>query len=332
MLRIILFPFSLLFGAITFVRNKLYDWNCIPSLQYDDIYVISVGNITVGGTGKTPFVEYLVRSISKKFRVAVLSRGYKRTTKGFRFVDGDASPAESGDEPFQIKRKFPDIAVAVDANRIRGIANIRKAYPDTQVILLDDAFQYRKIKPNLSILLADYSRPLYRDSMLPGGRLRECSCFAKRADIMTITKSPKEMTISEQQEIERQYARIFPQKLFFTAIRYGDPLPVFFNDNLILTVQLKQYNILLITGIAKPKPFENYVRQYAASLQTITFPDHHAFSERDISRIDETWNSILSSNKILLTTEKDAVRLQQMKIPEAMAKCSYYIPIEIFFL
>jgi len=332
MLRILLFPFSLLFGVITYVRNKLYDWNCIPSLQYDDIYVISVGNITVGGTGKTPFVEYLVRSISKKYSVAVLSRGYKRTTKGFRFVNSDDNPDKTGDEPYQIKRKFPNIVVAVDANRIRGIANIRKMYPEMQVILLDDAFQYRKIKPNLSIILADYNRPLYRDSMLPGARLREWPCFAKRAEVMVISKSPKELTLSEQQEIQQQYARIFPHQLFFTTIRYGDPLAVFSADQSLLTGDFEQYDILLLTGIANPKPFEDYIRKFAASVQTINFPDHHAFSEKDISRIILIWNRIQSSNKILLTTEKDAVRLQQMKIPEELAKYSYYVPIEIIFL
>ena len=205
----------------------MYDWKCIPSVQFDDIYVISVGNITVGGTGKTPFVEYLARHLSQDFKMAVLSRGYKRTTKGFRFVNIDATPGETGDEPYQIKRKFPGIVVAVDSDRINGIAGIRKAYPDTQVILLDDAFQYRKIKPNLSILLADYHRPLYRDSMLPGGLLREWTSFAKRADIMVVTKSPAEITSEERKEIEQRYARIFPHELFFSTIDYGELHPVF---------------------------------------------------------------------------------------------------------
>ena len=327
MIRILLFPFSFLFGFITFVRNKLYDWKFIPSVQYDDIYLVSVGNITVGGTGKTPFVEYLVRSLLQKYSVAVLSRGYKRATKGFRFADSNASPSEVGDEPYQIKRKFPDIVVAVDADRVRGIVQIRKIYPDTQVILLDDAFQYRRIKPNLSILLADYSRPLYRDSMLPGGRLREWACFAKRADVMVITKSPAEISSEERKEIEQRYARIFPHKLFFSTIDYGELHPIFSVGKSLSTGELKQYDVLLVTGIANPKPFETFIRKCAASVQAINFPDHHAFSERDIIRIVGRWDTIRSDNKLLITTEKDAVRLQEAKIPEMIANCSYYVPI-----
>jgi len=310
----------------------LYDWNFIQSLQYDDVYVISIGNITVGGTGKTPFVEYLVQTLSKKYRVAVLSRGYKRKTKGFRLVDSNTTVDEAGDESYQIKQKFPHIVVAVDVDRIRGIANIRKKYPDVQVILLDDAFQYRKINSNLSILLADYNRPLYCDSMLPGGRLREWSCFAQRADVMIVTKSPIDMSIGKQQEIEQSYARIFPRKIFFTSIKYGEPLPVFSNEKIIFSGDIKQYDVLLITGIANPKPFEDHVSQQAASVKTINYADHHAFTEKDINHIATVWNSILSSNKILLTTEKDAVRLLQMKVPEAIAKCSFYVPIEFFFV
>ena len=331
MIRILLFPVSFLFGIITFVRNKLYDWKWFPSVQYDDIYVISVGNITVGGTGKTPFVEYLARRLSQNYRVAVLSRGYKRATKEFRMVDSKATPAEVGDEPYQIKQKFPNIIVAVDTDRVRGIFQIRKFHPDTQVILLDDAFQYRKIKPNFSILLADYNRPLYRDSMLPGGRLREWTCFAKRADVMVVTKSPAEITPDEQRNIQQKYARIFPHDIFFSSIGYGEPTAVFPNGKSLSTGELRQLNVLLVTGIANPKPFEAYILQHAKSVQTITFPDHHAFSEKDIAQISEKWNTILSDKKILLTTEKDAVRLQQTNMPDTNATNSYYVPIEVKF-
>ena len=328
-LSIFLFPFSLLYGVVTCVRNKLYDWKCIPSVQYFDIYVISVGNITVGGTGKTPFVEYLVRSLSQDYRVAVLSRGYKRKTKGFHFVDVNSTPDKAGDEPCQIKWKFPDIAVAVDADRIRGIAAIRKKFPDTQIIILDDAFQYRRIKPDLSILLADYNRPLYRDGMLPGGRLREWACFAKRADVMVITKSPAGITHDVQQEMRRRYARIFPNDIFFSAIKYGEPIAMFPNSEKLSTDELKQCDVLLITGIANPKPLEFFLSQNSVSIQTITFSDHHAFSEKDITQMVKRWNGIISTNKLLITTEKDAVRLQQMTIPEEIQKYSYYVPIEL---
>ena len=333
MTRFLLSPFSFLFGIITFVRNRLYDWKCIPSVQYNDIFVISVGNITVGGTGKTPFVEYLIRILSQNYRVAVLSRGYKRTTKGFKFVDSHLSPGEAGDEPYQIKRKFPNIVVAVDADRIRGIAQIRMTYPDIQIVLLDDAFQYRRIRPNLSILLADYHRPLYRDSMLPGGRLREWACFAKRADMMVVTKSPAKLTIEEQRNIQQRYVRIFPHDIFFASIGYGEPVAVFSNNESLSFSDLFQYDVLLVTGIAQPKPFEVCIRQSATSVQTMTFPDHHSFSEKDIKTIFDHWENLSSAetSKILLTTEKDAVRLQQMKIPEAIAKRCYYVPVEVVF-
>ena len=327
MLRFLLFPFSFLFGVITFIRNKLYDWKCIPSVQYDDIFVISVGNITVGGTGKTPFTEYLIRALSQKYRVAVLSHGYKRTTKGFRFVDGNSTPAETGDESYLIKRKFPEIVVAVDADKVNGIARIRNTWHDTQIVLLDDAFQYRRIRPNLSILLADYNRPMYRDGMLPGGRLREWRRFAKRADIMIITKSPINITHDEKQNIKQQYSRIFPHEIFFTSIGYCEPLALFTAGKPLSTGDLKQHDVLLVTGIANPKPFETYICQYAASVQTLIFPDHHTFSENDIISITEK----LNDNRILLTTEKDAVRLQKMKVTETMAKRSYYMPIDVKF-
>ena len=328
MLRFILFPFSFIFGVITFIRNMLYDWKFVPSVQYGDIFVISVGNITVGGTGKTPFTEYLVRALSQKYCVAVLSHGYKRKTKGFRLVENNATPAETGDESYLVKRKFPEITVAVDADKVNGIARIREAFPDTQVIILDDAFQYRRIRPNLSILLADCNRPMYSDGIMPGGRLREWRCFAKRADIMIITKAPAGMTAGEKQNIQRRYARIFPNDIFFSSIGYGEPLALFPAGKPLSTADLAKHDVLLVTGIASPKPFEDYIRQHAASVQTAIFPDHHAFSENDIIRIAEK----LNDNKILITTEKDAIRLQHVKTPETVEKCSYYVPIEINFV
>ena len=330
MLRILLFPFSLLFGIITFARNKLYDWKILQSVRYDDIFVISVGNITVGGTGKTPFVEYLLRKLSKDYRVAVLSHGYKRASKGFMFVGANVSPAETGDESYQIKRKFPEIVVAVDSSKVNGIAQIRNAFPDTQIILLDDAFQHRRICPNLSILLADYNRPMYRDGMLPGGRLREWSLFAKRANILVVTKSPAGLSSEEQQKIKQRYARIFHHEIFFATVKYCEPQAMFQNTKSLSTAEIKQYDVLLVTGIAKPKPLENYIRLHAASVKTVAFPDHHAFSEKDVKNISNKMAS--PENRILVTTEKDAVRLQQMTIPETMAEKCYYLPIEVNIL
>ena len=325
MLHVLLLPFSVLFGVITFVRNKLYDWSVFPSVYYDDVFVISVGNITVGGTGKTPYIEYLLRLLSQVHRVAVVSRGYKRKTKGFRFVESVDIPADTGDEPYQIKRKFPNVVVAVDADRVRAIAHIRKIRPDIKIILLDDAFQYRRIRPNLSILLADYNRPMYSDRLLPAGRLREYNCFAKRADIMVVTKSPPNISIEKRQEITQLYKRVFSNELYFTSVSYGELQPLFPATKHLLTKTLKHYNVLLVTGIAYPKPFEDYINAIAASVQTINFSDHHNFSEKDILLMFEKWDSIKSSKKVLITTEKDAVRLHQAYILQDFA---YYIPVE----
>jgi tetraacyldisaccharide 4'-kinase len=291
-----------------------------------------VGNITVGGTGKTPFVEYLVRALSPDYRVAVLSRGYRRTTKGFRLANAYSTPGEIGDEPCQIKRKYPHLIVAVDADRVAGIARIREAHPDVRIVLLDDAFQYRRIRPNCSILLADYHRPLYRDSVLPWGRLREWACFARRADVMVITKSPADIADDEQQRIAARYARIFPHPLFFAAIGYGHLLPVFAGGAPFMEGNLRRCNVLLVTGIAQPKPLEACMRQCAASVHTVVFPDHHAFAENDIAAIARRWNAKPPTNKILITTEKDAVRLQHTAFPDALAARSYYIPVEVNFI
>lgn len=332
LLRILLFPFSLLYGLVTFVRNKLYDWKFLSSVSYKDICVISIGNITVGGTGKTPHVEYLIRLLSPEYQIAVLSRGYKRKTNGFLLVETSSTVDEVGDEPYQMKQKFPTIVMAVNVDRIKGIRKIQEIYPDIQVILLDDAFQYRKIKPTLSILLADYNRPLYRDTMLPAGRLREYACSAKRADMMVITKSPINLSTEEQHDILRHDAKAFPHEPYFTTIAYGELCPVFPASQHLPIPHLKQYDVLLVAGIAYPKPLEQYLRSLANSVQTMIFPDHHAFSKKDIQHIFDQWENISSAYKLIITTEKDATRLQKMKAPIEMQQVSYYLPIEIGFL
>ena len=329
---ILLFPFSLIYGIITYMRNKLYDWKIFKSIRYDGLIVVSVGNITVGGTGKTPFVEYIIRKTGQNYRTAVLSRGYKRSSKGFVLAHDNSTPRDLGDEPYQIKRKFPELVVAVDTNRLRGIEQIRRLYPDTQVVVLDDAFQYRKIRPDLSILLADYNRPLYRDSMLPGGKLREWKCFAKRADILVITKTPAEINPAEQSDIIFNYSSIFPKKKHFATLSYGEPIELFTTGKSLSTADIRHCDVVMICGIANPKPFEEYIRKNAASTLLMRYPDHHAFSEKDIEKIINTFNSIESSDKKILTTEKDAVRLQQMTIPATIAECCFYIPIEINIL
>jgi tetraacyldisaccharide 4'-kinase len=296
----------------------------------DGVKVVSVGNITVGGTGKTPHIEYLIRTLSQQYRIAVLSRGYKRKTKGFVLADTSSTAQDVGDEPCQIKQKFPDLTVAVDADRVHGVQTLKERFPDLQLVLLDDAFQHRHIVPSYSILLADYHRPLYRDGMLPGGRLREWACFAQRADILVISKTPNHITSEEQQVIRNRYARIFGKKILFTSIKYGNPQPVFQKTLPFTEYITSQPAILLITGIASPKPLENHVHTLSPNVQHLIFPDHHNYVQNDIRKIAEKWQQLpAASAKYILTTEKDAMRLRTMPIPDEMQEVLFYVPIEI---
>jgi tetraacyldisaccharide 4'-kinase len=290
--------------------------------------VISVGNITVGGTGKTPHVEYLIQLLSEEYKVAVLSRGYKRKTKGFVLADINSTSLDIGDEPCQIKRKYPHIPVAVDANRVEGIKKLKEIHPGLQIILLDDAFQYRKIIPTLSFLLTDYHRPLYRDDMLPGGRMREWASSAKRADIMIVTKSPPKISEEEQFVIKHHYSQISPKEIYFTNITYGLPQPIYPGNRITTS---GKYAVLLVTGIAAPKPLEIHISSYTGNMHVMTYPDHHSYTEKDIRDITEKWQGLNVPEKLLLTTEKDAVRLRTMDIPEPIKAHMYYIPITIGF-
>ncbi|MDR1667255.1 MAG: tetraacyldisaccharide 4'-kinase [Bacteroidales bacterium] len=331
--RFILWPFSLLYGMVAAARNKCYDWGWLPSIRFDDVKVVCVGNITAGGTGKTPHVEYLIRTLSPSFRLAVLSRGYKRKTNGFVLATATSTARDIGDEPCQIKRKYQNLTVAVDADRVHGIRQLKTLDPSLEIILLDDAFQHRRVIPSFSILLADYRRPLFRDGMLPGGRMREWACFAGRADVLVITKLPAGATAEERERIRRQYARIFPKEILFSTIRYGTPEPVFQDVPPLSALQLSEACVLLLTGIARPQPLEDHVRSIAACVQAVTFGDHHDYSQADIGMIMKKWEQWQTAGrKYILTTEKDAMRLQMMNVPDAMQKALYYIPVEVAFL
>jgi tetraacyldisaccharide 4'-kinase len=277
-------------------------------------------------------VEYLADLLADKYKTAILSRGYKRKTKQFRFVEPFSLPGEVGDEPLQIKRKFPQTTVAVDIDRLSGIRKLLDAAPETGVFLLDDAFQYRRVKPSVSVLLCDYHRPMYRDSVLPGGRLREWPTSAKRADVMIVTKTPQETDEKEQNEIRKRYARIFHGKIFFSGISYGDPLPVFATEGKSLSMNdLKSRHILLITGIARPEPFVQYIAGYSTVSHHLAFPDHHFFTDEDMRKIRKTWDNMPSPDKLLITTEKDAVRLGIFNLPASITGHSYYIPVTVRF-
>lgn len=316
LLRKLLFPFAILYGFITSLRNYLYDKGILKSYSFD-IPVIAVGNLSVGGTGKTPQIEYLIRLLSPNYKVATLSRGYKRKSEGFILADAATTAEILGDEPFQYFKKFPDIQVAVDADRKNGIEQLLNQKSRPEIILLDDAFQHRKVKAGFSILLTSYEDLFCDDFMLPTGNLRESRNGAKRANLIIVTKCPLDITELEQQNIKNKLAVDLP--IYFSSIDYDDKV---YNDNESLAVSdLKLTPKMLLAGIAKPKPFFDYLQ--TDKDEVMTFSDHHHFSESDILNIKSQ-----AIDKIIVTTEKDFVRLDA----KILRKQLFYLPIKSKFL
>ena len=314
-LRKILFPLAFLYWLITFIRNWLYDKGIFKSFSFD-IPIIAVGNLSVGGTGKTPQIEYLIRLLSDNYKVAVLSRGYKRTTKGFILADENASASSIGDEPFQFYSKFPNIQVAVDANRKSGIENLLQLPNKPDVVLLDDAFQHRKVKAGFYILLTAYDDLFCDDNILPFGNLREPSSGKKRADMIIVTKCPKDLSELAQQKIKEKLK--VKQQVFFTTIQYDDC--VFGNDSQLLVSEIQSESKVLVAGIAKPKLFFDFLKN--DNDETLVFPDHHDFSKQDCELILAKANG-----RKIITTEKDFVRLNGL-LPKAQL---FYLPIKSTF-
>ena len=334
LLSALLFPISVLYGTVTFVRNKMFDCGILPSEKFD-VPVICVGNLSVGGTGKTPHTEYLARLLSARYRVAVLSRGYKRKSKGFVLADERTTARELGDEPYQIRRKFPDIKVAVDADRRNGITRLMQL-PDEEkpeVIILDDAFQHRYVKPTLSLLLTDCKRLYTSDYVLPAGRLREWKSGASRADIIIVTKCKADISDEERENILRQISPSKKQRVFFTYINYGELLPVFGDrSDALMNVTSGNPEVILLTGIANPLPLKNKVEEFSSNIDMLSFPDHHDFSEADIRSVENRLKTGKDSRKIVVTTEKDAVRLlANSYLSDDYKGLFYYLPIKIDF-
>ena len=323
--QFILLPFSLVYAFATALRNKLFDWKILKSKAFD-LPVISVGNLSVGGTGKTPHVEYLINLLKDKFNIATLSRGYKRKTKGFIVASDTSSASEIGDEPFQIHRKFQDVTVSVDENRIHGINELLDQTDKLDVILLDDAFQHRYVKPGLSILLTDYHNIYPNDFPIPSGRLRECRSGAKRADIIIVTKSSKILSPFDRKEIKEKIKPANHQKLFFSYIEHGKFTSL---DGEELKKKKIFYNsILLVAGIANTYPLERHLKKYCDELEVMKFPDHHNYTEKDVSKIVEIFENIVRKNKAIITTEKDAMRLIQPGIINHLISLPvFYVPI-----
>lgn len=330
-----LYPLSFLYGIGVGIRNQLFDWGILASKSFD-IPVISIGNIAVGGTGKTPHTEYLIKLLQKDYKVAVLSRGYKRKSKGFILADEATSMKKIGDEPYQMKKKFPSIYMAVDKNRCHGIEQLcnEKIALQTDVILLDDAYQHRYVKPGINILLTDYRRPLNEDALLPAGRLREPERGKNRAHIVIVTKCPRDLKPMDFRVIIK-YMDLYPyQKLYFSTLKYGSLTPVFSDaPQRELESLEKEEKILLLTGIASPQQLLDDLSAYSSQITSLNFADHHQFTEKDVRYIQQTFNSLgEGSKRILITTEKDATRLLNLPLSEEIKKHIYALPVEIEFL
>ena len=327
-----LLPLSWLYGAAVGIRNFCFDVGLLKSQAFD-VPVIAVGNITVGGTGKTPHVEYLVKMLREKFHVAVLSRGYKRKTSGYLLATNNSTMNDIGDEPMQMKSKFPDISVAVDKKRVRGIQRLTDDDEQLDVVLLDDAFQHRYVKPGINILLVDYHRLIIYDKLLPAGRLRESMKGKNRADIVIVTKCPKSLKPMEFRLITKAM-NLYPyQHLFFTTLHYADLRPIFAQASNIALNDLKGRPVLLLTGIASPRQMQEDLAPYASNITPLTFADHHDFSQRDVQRINDAFAQMTAEGKLIVTTEKDATRLQLAEgLSDEVRRHLYALPVDIQFI
>lgn len=306
-----------MYGLITYLRNKLFDCGVLKT-QTHSLLTVGVGNLKVGGTGKTPFVEHLLTNLSSEYNIAVVSRGYGRKSKGLQIVSPNGTAEEFGDEPLQMSKKFPQVLFVVCKDRNTAIEHIERHYPQIDLILLDDAYQHRYVSRDINILLSEYSRPFFSDKVMPFGLLREYPQGSKRADYIVITKCPH-IDLQQQKDFVGRIDPLPNQKVFFSHICYKDP---YLADNKNITTDLKTHEVILISGIANPKPLVEHLKSQTHLLQTIIFGDHHAFSNKDIKRITTIYESTKTENTILLTTEKDASRL--LHFPLSL----YVLPIE----
>lgn len=332
----LLTPFSWGYGAGVWLRNTAFNLGVLPQEEFD-VPVVSVGNITVGGTGKTPHVEYIIESLYRRYHIAVLSRGYKRKTKGFILASNNMTPRDIGDEPYQIFRKYGGlITLAVCEKRRKGIRELLRIDPDINLILLDDGFQHRYVVPKVNIVLVDYNRPPYEDRLMPLGTLREPAERMLRSDIVVVTKCPTDLTAMDIRMMKKNLDLFPSQSLFFSNIRYADPVPVFPVQSPQLTsLQWLRDDdaVLCLTGIATPKPLVRYLRQFSTRVKVMHFDDHHFFTRSDFSDIFKVFNGLEGKRKFIITTEKDAVRiLNNPYYPPMMRNCIYYIPMRVGFL
>lgn len=322
-LRLLLLPFSIIYGIIIWLRNKIYDLGIFNSLEFD-IPVICIGNLAVGGAGKSPMAEYLIRLLKEKYKIAVLSRGYKRTTKGFRIVSVTDTVADAGDEPLQFKRKFNDITVAVSEKRVVGIEHLQNNH---DLIILDDAFQHRAVKPGLSILLFDYTRLDDFFLILPAGNLREPFDNRKRAQIIVVSKCPENLSRAEKEKIIQRIKPFEHQSVFFSYLDYGNLISLYTMEEKTLSSINAKTSIFLLTGIANPAPLVKKLKSYSTTIIHHDYPDHHTFSIKNIAKLAEEFRAC-KTDKLLVTTEKDSQRLQVPALLELLKDLPvYYLPV-----
>ncbi|WP_374165503.1 tetraacyldisaccharide 4'-kinase [Arcticibacter sp. MXS-1] len=324
-LRLILLPFSWIYAVVVFLRNLAYDFGLFKSKQFD-LPVISVGNLAVGGAGKSPMTEYLVNLLKDKRRIAVLSRGYGRKTRGFRLVSADDVAALCGDEPLQFKRKFKDVTVAVCEKRVHGIEELCR---DHELVVLDDAYQHRAVRPGLNILLFDYTRMKEPMLVLPAGNLREPYRGRKRADLIVVTKTPPVLLPEEREQLRRRIGPRSNQRLFFSYLRYGNLIALGDKEELpLISIKSNRTLVFLLTGIANPRPLLEELRKFTPHVKHYEYPDHHPFSRKNISKLAEDFSKAGAPDKLIVTTEKDAQRLLNPDIAELLTDLPvYYLPI-----
>ncbi|MDG5799239.1 tetraacyldisaccharide 4'-kinase [Marinilabiliaceae bacterium ANBcel2] len=331
-LRLLLLPFSWLYGLIMVVRNLLFDFKLLKSVRYP-FPVISVGNITVGGTGKTPLAEYIIGLIGSFNHVALLSRGYGRQTKGVLFANSSSTYLDIGDEPLQIKQKFDNLTVVVAEKRVKGMECLTDLSFPPSVVVMDDAYQHRYVSAGLSILVCDYNRPLWSDYTFPAGNLREPRQGKKRSDIVIVNKCPIDFTKNEAVEVQDKLRLRSNQHLFFTAIKYGEPLRLDGKErgenSFRRALEKQGFFIVAFAGIGNPSPFFDMVDKYADKLVTMRYRDHYRYREEDLSVIEKAGEG----RALYVTTEKDGVRLKSLKgITSKEASRIWYFPVEPFFL
>ncbi len=325
--RILLLPFAIIYWVVICVRNFLFDKNIIKSTSFG-LPVICVGNLSVGGTGKSPMIELLINDLKDQYKLAVISRGYKRKTKGYALASASSTALDIGDEPLQFHLKFPEVPIAVGEARIIAIPELLQDKPETEVILLDDAFQHRSVKPGFNILLTDQNNLFTRDFFLPTGDLRDLKSSYKRADTIIITKCKPLLSAAEKIEFIKEIDPQKHQSVFFSCIEYDQPYHLITKNKITLD---KDMEVLLVTGIANPRPLENFIMENCKTYERMNYPDHHVFVIDDLKEIKARFEELESGKKIILTTEKDAMRLLKF-YKEIEAIPMFIIPIKHQFL